>query len=94
MYASTSTSSPSPPHYARLFLGELRNADRGGSPHIARVVEQYARPISARILDVLQVGIHSGEFRAVDVARVTPTIAATIVFLFRGRPGDQQIAEC
>lgn len=74
------------PHYARLFLGELLNAGRGGSPHITRMVEQYARPISARIFDLLQEGIHSGEFRAMDVEQVAPTIIATIVFYFAAAP--------
>jgi TetR/AcrR family transcriptional regulator len=70
------------PHYARLFQGELMSAGRGGSPHLTRVAERYIRPIAMRVTEVLQQGIASGEFRAVDPVQFAPSIAAINVHYF------------
>lgn len=82
-------------HDARLFQRELMSAGRGVSPHLARVVEQYVRPISQRVLSVLEEGIRNGEFRPVDVAQFAPSMIGIIVHYFvvapvmrRLRPGD------
>ena len=63
MRARISIASPNRLHYARLFQGELMSAGRGRSAHLTRVVERYIRPISVRLMAVLQEGIASGEFR-------------------------------
>jgi len=91
-------------YYARLFQSEMMSAGREGSPHLSHIVDQYIRPISLRVLEVLQQGIAAGEFRAVDPAQFAPTMASSIVWYFvvspvlrRLRPGDpyspQAIAE-
>ena len=91
-------------HYARLFQGEMMSAGREGSSHLSHIVDQYIRPISLRVLEVLQEGIGAGEFRAVDPAQFAPTMVSSIVWYFvvapvlrRLRPGDpyspQAIAE-
>ena len=69
-------------HYARLFQGELMSAGRGRPSHLTRVVEQYIRPISLRLMAVLQEGIDSGEFRHVDAMQFAPSIAGMIVHYF------------
>src|ERR1039458_8186520 len=69
-------------HYARLFQGELMSAGRGKSSHLTRVVERYIRPISVRLIAVLQEGIASGEFRHVDAMQFAPSIAGMIVLCF------------
>lgn len=85
-------------YYARLFQGEM-SAGREDSPHLARIVERYIRPISLRVFGVLQEGVASGEFRAVDPAQFAPTMAASIVSYFvspvvrRLRSGDLYAAE-
>jgi len=73
-------------HYARLFQGELMSAGRGGSPHLTRIVEEYIRPISARVLGVLQEGIEGGEFRPVDIVQFVPSMVAVVVYYFVTAP--------
>jgi len=91
-------------YYARLFQAEMMSAGREGSPHLSHIVDEYIRPISLRVLEVLQQGIAAGEFRAVDPAQFAPTMVSSIVWYFvvapvlrRLRPGDpyspQAIAE-
>ena len=82
-------------YYARLFQSEMMSAGREGSPHLSHIVDQYIRPISLRVFEVLQQGIAAGEFRAVDPAQFAPTMASSIVWYFvvspvvrRLRPGD------
>ncbi len=70
------------PHYARLFQGELMSAGRGKPSHLTRVVERYIRPISVRLIAVLQEGIASREFRHVDAMQFAPSIAGMIVHYF------------
>jgi TetR/AcrR family transcriptional regulator len=70
------------PHYARLFQGELLTAGTGRSSHLTRVVEHYIRPISLRLVAVLQEGIASGEFRQVDAMQFAPSMAGMIVHYF------------
>ena len=70
------------PHYARLFQGELMSAGRGKPSHLTRVVERYIRPISVRLIAVLQEGVGSGEFRHVDAMQFAPSIAGMIVHYF------------
>jgi TetR/AcrR family transcriptional regulator len=82
-------------HYARLFQREMMSAGREGSPRFSHIVDQYIRPISVRVLEVLRQGIAAGEFRSIDPAQFAPTMAATVVWYFvvspvvrRLRPGD------
>ncbi len=70
------------PHYARLFQGEMMSSGHEGSPYMSHIVDQYIKPISLRVLGVLQEGIAAGEFRSVDPAQFAPTMAAAIVFYF------------
>jgi TetR/AcrR family transcriptional regulator len=70
------------PHYARLFQGELLSAGRGRPSHLTRVVERYIRPISVRLVVVLQEGMASGEFRHVDAMQFAPSMAGMIVHYF------------
>ena len=70
------------PHHARLFQGELMSAGRGGSAHLTRIAEQYIRPIALRVVEVIQQGIATGEFRAVDPIQFAPSIAAINVHYF------------
>jgi TetR/AcrR family transcriptional regulator len=68
-------------HYARLVHDEM-SAGRENSPHLSHIVEQYIRPISVRVLEVLRKGIATSEFREVDPAQFAPTMAAAIVSYF------------
>ena len=74
------------PHYARIFVGEIMSAGRGGSPHIERMFAQYLQPIAARVLAVLQEGIATGEFRAVEPMQFMPSAVGSIVHYFAVAP--------
>ena len=83
------------PHYARIFVGEIMSAGRGGSPHIERMFVQYLQPIASRVLAVLHEGITAGEFRAVEPMQFMPSAVGSIVHYFaiapllrKFRPGD------
>jgi TetR/AcrR family transcriptional regulator len=70
------------PHHARLFQGELMSAGRGGSAHVTRIAERYIRPIAMRVMELIQQGTASGEFRKVDPVQFAPSIAAINVHYF------------
>ena len=58
------------------------SAGRGRPSHLTRVVERYIRPISVRLIAVLQEGIANREFRPVDAMQFAPSIAGMIVHYF------------
>ena len=70
------------PHYARLFQSEMMSASRGMSSHLSRIVEEYSRPLSQRLIATLTEGIDRHEFRPVNVTEFIPTLIASIVFYF------------
>jgi TetR/AcrR family transcriptional regulator len=72
--------------YPPIVQGEMMNLRRRKSPHIERVVEQYFRPLLARIAAVIQQGITTGDFRKVDPMQFVPTMIAAIVFYFINAP--------
>jgi TetR/AcrR family transcriptional regulator len=74
------------PHYARIFMGELMSASRGGSTHLERIVEKYMLPIGLRVLQLVREGVESGEFRPVDAAQFVPSTIGSIVHYFLTAP--------
>lgn len=74
------------PYYARIFMGELMSASRGGSPHLDRILAAYMQPIGMRVLGLVQDGIRAGEFRALDPAQFMPSAIGTIVHYFLTAP--------
>lgn len=74
------------PYYARIFMEELMSASRGGSPHLDRILADYMQPIGTRLFGLLQDGIRSGEFRAVDPAQFMPSAIGSIVHYFLTAP--------
>jgi TetR/AcrR family transcriptional regulator len=80
------------PLYPRLVMGEMMRAGRDGSPHLHRIVEQYFRPIFARVAEVIQQGIARGEFRRVDPMQFIPSMVALIVFYFSSTPVTRLIS--
>ena len=74
------------PHYARIFMGELMSAGRGGSSHLDRIVEKYMLPIGMRVLALVQEGVASGEFRPVDASHFVPSAIGSIVHYFLTAP--------
>lgn len=74
------------PLYPPIVQGEMMGAGRGRGTHLERIVEQYFRPLFARIAEVLKQGQASGEFRTVDPMQFVPSMIAVVVFYFTSAP--------
>ncbi len=78
------------PFHARIFMGELMSASRGGKTYLDRILTKYMLPIGLRVLALLQEGVDSGEFRPVDPAQFVPTAIGSIVHYFLTAPLRQR----
>jgi TetR/AcrR family transcriptional regulator len=78
------------PYYARIFMGEMMSASRGGSSHLDRIFDTYLQPIAQRVLSLLQEGIDSGEFRPVQAVQFAPSAIGSIVHYFLTTPLRQK----
>jgi TetR/AcrR family transcriptional regulator len=74
------------PTYPGIVQREMMNLGRGRSAQIERVAKQYLRPLFTRVAEVVQEGIESGEFRAVNPMEFVPSMVSTIVFYFINAP--------
>ena len=74
------------PIYPRVVQHEMMRAGRGGSPHMRRIVEQYLRPIEQQVIELLQHGIESGEFRRVHPLQFLLSMVAMNIFYFGSAP--------
>ena len=73
-------------HYARIFMGELMSASRGGATQLDRVALKYMRPTGMMVIHLLQEGIDKGELRKVDPVQVVPSAIGAIVHYFLTAP--------
>ncbi len=78
------------PHYARIFMGELMSAGRGGTTHLDRLAAKYMKPAGLRMLSLLQEAVANGEFRAVDPVQIVPSAIGSIVHYFLTAPLRQR----
>jgi TetR/AcrR family transcriptional regulator len=69
------------PLYPRIVHAEFLRAGRSPSG-IRRIAKEYFRPIFSQLAALLQEGIQTGEFRAVNVMHFIPSMVAVIVFYF------------
>ncbi len=81
------------PFHARIFMGELMSASRGGKTHLDRILTKYMLPIGMRVLALLQEGVASGEFRPVDPVQFVPTAIGSIVHYFLTAPLRQRFVK-
>jgi TetR/AcrR family transcriptional regulator len=65
---------------------EMMRAGRHGSPHLQRLARNYFRPVSRRLVAVMQKGMAAGEFRRVDPQHFLFSVIAMIVFYFSSAP--------
>jgi TetR/AcrR family transcriptional regulator len=78
------------PVYPRLAQREfMRTSGRTLSPLASRVLERYAKPVYTKIQSLLQHGIDTGDFRAVDPAQTMTSILGIIAFYFISLPAQQ-----
>lgn len=74
------------PHYARIFMGELMSASRGGTTHLDRIAARYMKPTGLSVIRVIEEGMKVGEFRKVDPVQVLPSAIGAIVHYFLTAP--------
>ncbi len=77
--------------YPRLMQREMMRAKEGHSQQIDRLIKNYIQPIFVRVGALIQEGIKSRDFRAVNPAHFVPSMVAMIVFYFSGAPMIQKI---
>ncbi len=77
--------------YPRLMQREMMRAKEGQSQQMDRLIKNYIQPIFARVGALIQEGIKSRDFRAVNPAHFVPSMVAMIVFYFSGAPMIQKI---
>lgn len=74
------------PEYRRLIQFEMMRAGTGSSPHFAKLIETFFRPLMKKVISVLQEGIDSGEFRQVQPQQFLQSMVSVIVFYFTALP--------
>jgi TetR/AcrR family transcriptional regulator len=74
------------PRFPRVVQGEWVRSGAKGSAPMQRVARKYFRPIFEKLSEVLQEGIRTGEFRAVNPMDFLPSVVAVIVFYFTTAP--------
>lgn len=80
----------SAPVYPRLVQREfMRTVGRELSPVASRILERYAKPIYSKIVALLEHGITTGDFRAVDPTQAMTSILGTIAFYFISLPAQE-----
>lgn len=77
--------------YPRLMQREMMRAKEGQSQQMDRLIKNYIQPIFLRVGALIQEGIKSRDFRAVNPAHFVPSMVAMIVFYFSGAPMIQKI---
>jgi TetR/AcrR family transcriptional regulator len=78
------------PYHPSIFMSELMSASRGGSPHLDRIFATYMKPIGGRVIALVQEGVRTREFRAVDPNQFVPSTIGAIVHYFLTTPVRQK----
>ena len=73
------------PFYRNLMQREMLRAAYG-SPHMPRLAKRYFNPLSAKLAEVINAGIASGDFRKVDPMHFVPSMVALVIFYFASAP--------
>ena len=74
------------PRFPRVAQAEWVRSPDKRTGHMQHIAKEYFRPIYQRLVEVLQEGIATGEFRPVNPLDFLPSIVAVIVFYFSAAP--------
>jgi len=74
------------PRFPRVVQAEWMRAPGKRTPQMESIAREYFRPIYARLVEVLQRGIATGEFRPVNPLDFVPSMVAIIIFYFSAAP--------
>ncbi|HWR14281.1 MAG TPA: TetR/AcrR family transcriptional regulator [Terriglobales bacterium] len=73
-------------HLPRLIQYEFMRSGRKKSPHLRRFAQNYFVPIWAKLIETVETGIASGEFRQMDVPGFLVCMVGSIVNYFNTIP--------
>jgi TetR/AcrR family transcriptional regulator len=73
------------PRFPRVVQAEWMRSG-ASSPRMQRVAKEYFRPISAKVTEVLRLGIAAGEFRPMNPMDFLPSVVGVIIFYFSAAP--------
>lgn len=74
------------PQFPRVVQSEWTRNPGIQAPRMQRIAKEYFRPIYHKLVEVLQQGIATGEFRPVNPMHFLPSMVAIIVFYFSAAP--------
>lgn len=74
------------PQFPRVVQSEWMRNPGVQAPRMQRIAKEYFRPIYQRLVDVIQQGVESGDFRRVNPMHFLPSMVAIIVFYFSAAP--------
>jgi TetR/AcrR family transcriptional regulator len=75
------------PYYARLFQRLIMAGDRS----VDRIIKKHFVPLSQRLVALIERGVRTGEFRALDPRHTAISLVALTVFYFNAAPMAQKI---
>jgi TetR/AcrR family transcriptional regulator len=75
------------PYYSRLFQRLIMAGDAG----VARIIQTHFIPLSKMFVSVIERGVRSGEFHALDARHTAISLVALTVFYFNAAPIARQI---
>ena len=74
------------PQFPRVVQSEWMRNPSTQTTRMQRIAREYFRPIYQKLVEVLQQGIASGDFRPVNPMHFLPSMVAIIVFYFSAAP--------
>ena len=74
------------PQFPRVVQSEWMRNPGTQTTRMQRIAREYFRPIYQKLVEVLQEGIASGDFRPVNPMHFLPSMVAIIVFYFSAAP--------
>lgn len=76
------------PYYARLFQRLMMAGDRS----VDIIIRTHFAPLSARLIDLIERGVRTGEFHALDARHTAISLVALTVFYFNAAPMARKIS--
>lgn len=78
------------PTYPRLVQRQLMNH----GPDLGGIVKKYFRPLNVLLMETIQAGMTTGEFRNVDPRQTALNVVAITVFYFAAAPVVSELWHC
>jgi TetR/AcrR family transcriptional regulator len=77
------------PQFPRVLQREFMRTGRNATALVSRIVERYARPLYAKMTQLIKDGCEAGDFRPCDPQQTLTSILGVIIFYFISIPAQQ-----